>query len=38
LSYMYAVFGVMFLAGVMVLFFSVGRVSVFETVKLGETA
>lgn len=38
LSYMYAVFGVMFLAGVMVLFFSLRRMRVFEAVKLGETA
>ena len=37
LPYIYAVFGVMFVAGVVVLLFSLQRMRIFEAVKLGET-
>jgi putative ABC transport system permease protein len=37
LPYIYAVFGVMFVAGVLVLLASLRRMRVFEAVKLGET-
>jgi putative ABC transport system permease protein len=35
--YVYAVFGLMFLAGVVVMLFSLRRMRVFEAIKLGET-
>jgi putative ABC transport system permease protein len=37
ITYIYAVFGIMFVAGVVVLLFSLRRMRVFEAVKLGET-
>jgi putative ABC transport system permease protein len=35
--YIYAIFGAMFVAGVIVLLFSLTRMRIFEAVKLGET-
>jgi putative ABC transport system permease protein len=37
IAYIYAVFGAMFVAGVIVLLFSLRRMRIFEAVKLGET-
>ena len=37
IAYIYAVFGAMFVAGVIVLLFSLRRIRIFEAVKLGET-
>jgi hypothetical protein len=34
--YIYAVFGIMFVAGVFVLYLSLRRMRIFEAVKLGE--